>query len=220
MDFVRIYPNQRSPQPPQKTAYIVVLALITLSLACGAAAQLFFVPTSTSPPLTTVSLPATPSRTLPTQAFETNTPFPFTTATVTPNQSPELAGCKGKLSFQLLDSPVYSKDLFEHHAQGTFLILHLQGINLTQHPIQIYSQDYTLIVSQENDELRLKPHAAATNYLYLVRGDSFYQDKIKPTSFWRTYLAFDVPAPTSAWKLLLTPGAGNSTPVCQTTLSP
>lgn len=124
------------------------------------------------------------------------------------------------MTFRLLGSPEKTKDLFEHHAKGTFLILHLEALNLTQKVIQIFSDDYTLIVPRGNDEILLKPHKAATNYLYLVRGGSFYQDQIEPGSIWRTYLAFDVPLETSDWKLILTPGAGKSPPLCQTTIVP
>jgi hypothetical protein len=131
-----------------------------------------------------------------------------------------LISCEGILGFRLLQPPEQSSVLFEHHAQGTFFIFHLEAVNLTSKVIQIYSGDYSLVIPHEDDEMIVKPHKAATNYLYLVRGDNFYQDKIKPSAIWRTYLAFDVPLNISGWKLYLTPGAGNSSPLCQTTLLP
>lgn len=198
----------------------IAFALTTLTLACRAASQLVvpatpvvFSPLETHTPTTTSSIPAI-------LKTETPTPYPSPNPSATSNQSTESPGCEGLLALRLLDSPEQAKDLFEHHAQGIFLILHLEATNLTQNPIQIFSDDYTLIIPQENDVILVKPHKAATNYLYLVRGDSFYQDKIKPASIWRTYLAFDIPPETTEWRLQITPGVGNSPPICQTIIYP
>ena len=203
-----------------RQAITAFVAFATLNLACRAATQPFIqtTPTLQSPTETNASNQSSPSP--PIQPSKTNTPLPSPTASLPPTQPPEPLGCEGILAFRFIDPPEQTKDLFEHHAQGTFLILHLEVINLTQNAIQIYSDDYTLILPRDNAESPFKPHKAATNYLYLVRGDNFYQDKIKPNEIWRTYLAFDVPPQTKEWKLLLTPGSGNSPPICQTTLSP
>lgn len=202
-----------------KQAIVAVIVLATLNLACRAATQLFFPTMPTIQPPIEFNPPTSSSPSAPVQPFKTNTPPPSPTLSFTPTQPPESRGCEGVLAFRLVDPPEQTKDLFEHHAQGTFLILLLEAINLTQNPIQIFSDDYTLILPQDNAESLVRPHKAATNYLYIVRGDNFYQDKIKPNSIWRTYLAFDVPPHTKEWKLLLTPGSGNSPPICQTALS-
>lgn len=203
-----------------KQVIAAVIALATLNLACRAATQLFIPTTPTLPSPPVINSPTRSSPSPPIEPSKTNTPPPLPTPSFTPTQPPENLDCQGILAFRLIDPPERTKDLFEHHAQGTFLIFHLVAINLTQKPIQIYSDDYTLILPRGNAESLVKPHKAATNYLYIVRGDNFYQGKIKPNSIWRTYLAFDVPPQTKEWKLLLTPGSGNSPPICQTTLSP
>ncbi|GAB4483816.1 MAG: hypothetical protein Kow0088_27130 [Anaerolineales bacterium] len=198
----------------------LIASFLVLNLACRTAANFFLPPTPTgistlALPSATVGLPSTTETPLPTY-----TQIPTPTLDTVPAQQAEPLACEGLLAFHLLQPAEQTRDLFEHHAQGTFLIFHLEAINLTSGVIQIYSHDYTLILPREDDEIRLKPHKAATNYLYLVRGDNFYQDKIEPFSIWRTYLAFDVPLETSSWKLLLTPGSGNSLPLCQTTITP
>lgn len=203
-----------------KQAMVALIVPATLNLACRATSQLFAPTTPTLQPPKEINSPTSSSPSPPIQPSKTHTPSPSPTPLFTPTQPPESLGCEGVLAFRLMDPPEQTKDLFEHHAQGTFLILHLEAINLTQTPIQIYSDDYTLILPKENAESQVKPHKAATNYLYIVRGDNFYQDKIKPNSIWRTYLAFDVPPQIQGWKLLLTPGSGNSPPICQITLSP
>lgn len=203
-----------------KLAIVAVIALAILNLACRATTQLFVPTTPTLQPPKEINSPTSSSPSPPIQPSKTHTPSPPPNLSFTPTQPSGSHGCEGILAFRLVDPPVQTKDLFEHHAQGTFLIFHLETINLTQNPIQIYSDDYTLILPRENAESLVKPHKAATNYLYIVRGDNFYQGKIKPNLIWRTYLAFDVPPQTREWKLLLTPGSGNSPPICQTALSP
>lgn len=197
-----------------------LIVLILLNLACQATANFSSPSTSTplSPTKINTPLPPLPSATLFPTATIPGAPSPPPTST--PAQLTTFSGCENIIAFRLLGLPEQTKDLFEHHAKGTFLILHLEAINLTRNPIQIFSQDYALILHRENNELTLAPHQAATNYLYLVRGDNFYQDKIKPASIWRTYLAFDIPRDTIEWKLLIAPGAANSPPICQTTLEP
>lgn len=197
-----------------------VLLLILGNIACQAAAGLFSSSTPTIPPPTETVIPISPSPTVTSPPTATASPTESSSPVSTPTQTNETPGCENILAMRLLDLPEQTKDLFEHHAKGTFLILHLEVINLTQTPIQIYSDDYTLILPQDNSAIQLKPHAAATNYLYLVRGDSFYQDQIKAAGIWRTYLAFDIPPNTTHWELRVTPGAGNSPPLCQTTISP
>ena len=215
-----IEPASPAYKTKAKQAITVVVAFAILNLACQAAAHLFIPTTPTLQSPIAINSPTRSSPSTPIQPAKTNTPLPSPTPNHTPTQKAESLGCEGILAFRFIDPPEQTRDLFEHHAQGTFLFFHLEAINLTQNSIQIYSDDYTLILPAENDTSLVKPHKAATNYLYLVRGDNFYQDKIKPNAIWHTYLAFDVPPQTKEWKLLLTPGSGNSPPLCQTTLSP
>ncbi|MCX8061139.1 MAG: DUF4352 domain-containing protein [Anaerolineales bacterium] len=200
--------------------YVILFPLVLVNFACRAAADFLYPSTPTVRPSSDIIIPTAPSPT-PTQS---PTATKFTHVSSTPNPSPTQTGvtsrCENILAMRLLGLPEETKDLFEHHAKGIFLILHLEVINLTQTPVQIFSEDYTLILPQGNGEIQIKPHMAATNYLYLVRGASFYQDQIKPASIWSTYLAFDIPPNTTTWRLLVTPGTGASSPLCQTTLYP
>ncbi len=203
-----------------KQAITAVIILVTLNLACRTATQIFLPATPLRPSPTTPHSPIQKSPSPSIQPSKTSMPHPSSTPYTTPTQLHMSVSCEGILAFRIIDPPEQVRDLFEHHAQGTFLILHLEVMNLTQSPIQIYADDYTLILPDENVERLVKPHMAATNYLYIIKGGNFYQDKIKPATIWHTYLAFDVPTQTKQWQLLLKPGSGNSPPICQTTLSP
>ncbi len=204
----------------QRLSSLAVILLTIVNLSCRLASNLVLPATPTNTVFAETIFPSPPSPTTTLPPTTTPVSLPSPTPFVSPTQAEDELACDGILAFRLLKPPERTKDLFEHHAQGVFLILHLEAINLTQNPIQIYGDDYTLILPQENNEISLRPHKAATNYLYIVRGDNFYQDKIKAASIWRTYLAFDIPPTTTDWKLFITPGSGGSPTICQTTLLP
>lgn len=111
------------------------------------------------------------------------------------------------LIFRILPPLEFEKDLFEHHAKGNFLILHLEVINQTDQIIQIFGEDYHLRYFIDTQEFDSTPQAAATNYLYIRRGEYFYQDKIAAHATWHTYLAFDVDPKLATWQLLIRPGS-------------
>lgn len=208
---------------PEKSygVYVGFALAILITLACR-----FVLPAAPQP---TQSTPPPPPPTL--SPSSTPTQSPTVLPSVTPqatqseiNPSPtadeDPPPCDGLLIFKLLSPPETTKDLFEHHAKGTFLIFYLEIINLTPQEIQIFSNDYILLIPQGNSTLSLYPHKAATNYLYIVRGGSFYQDKIKPATSWRTYLAFDIDPATTDWQLKISPGSGGIKPMCETLILP
>jgi len=125
------------------------------------------------------------------------------------------SGCDGLLDARFSGEEEWVKDLFEHHALGQFLILHLVIANISNQNIQIWDGDYLLTAQLAGTEVKVSPHKAATNYLYITRGDSFYQDKIIPGSSWKTYLAFDVDPNISSWQLHIEPGAEIYQSLCE-----
>ncbi len=165
-------------------------------------------PTSATPIHTTTALPSVTPETVQTESIATPTVFE--------NPSP----CDGLLTTHLLAPPEKTKDLFEHHAKGVFLIFYIEIFNLTAQDIQIYSNDYLLLIPQGDSTIALAPHKAATNYLYIVRGGSFYQDKIKAGTQWKTYLAFDIEPEVTDWQLIISPGSTVAMPICESRLAP
>lgn len=123
------------------------------------------------------------------------------------------------LIFQILPPLEFQKDLFEHHAKGNFLILHLEVINQMDQIVQIFSEDYHLRYFIDTQEFDLTPQEAATNYLYIRRGENFYQDKITPHTTWHTYLAFDVDPQLADWQLIIRPGSKYKWNGCQYVLN-
>ncbi|MGB9586070.1 MAG: hypothetical protein ACPL7A_01470 [Anaerolineales bacterium] len=137
-------------------------------------------------------------------------------AILTPTETDSCAG----LILRIKPPIEFQKDLFEHHAKGTFLILNLEILNLSGNTVQIYSEDYHLSYALEGANYAVIPHPAATNYLYIRRGGSFYQDKIQPNINWSTYLAFDVPPQGENWLLKITINLNPQNHVCQYDLYP
>ena len=52
------------------------------------------------------------------------------------------AACGASLSARVISAPTRQRDLFEHHAKGEFLLIHLELENTGPLPVQIYDQDY------------------------------------------------------------------------------
>lgn len=211
-------PSKKSPNNLPFTLLITLIVFLLPSFACSwmrftpLDAPTIAAPTRLNPPFITVV-----------QHTLTPTPPPSPPAEIIPSATPvsgSNSSCDGLLAFRWLSPEERTKDLFEHHAQGIFLILHLGVTNFTAQPVQIYSGDYTLMIPLQNSTPMLSPHKAATNYLYIVRGDSFYQDKIPPASAWQTYLAFDINPQWSAWQLKISPGSEINSPLCEVILSP
>lgn len=124
-------------------------------------------------------------------------------------------GCDGILSVKLTESPIFQKDLFEHHADGEFLILHLQIVNQSNFPIQIWDQDYFVEARLGSQTLVYSPHKAATGYLYIENSNNMYQDLLQPGATSRTALAFDVDPRASDWVFVFKPGSKFNEQVCE-----
>jgi hypothetical protein len=127
-------------------------------------------------------------------------------------------GCGPALSARLVEAPDYRRDLFEHHATGTFLILRLELVNQTTFPIQMWDHDYSVEGEINSKPVAYAPHAAATGYLYIERPSNLYQDLIQPGKTWRTSVAFDVPPEGRHWRLVLRPGSEFNQQVCEVSI--
>lgn len=126
--------------------------------------------------------------------------------------------CGQALTARLVEAPHTQKDLFEHHAEGAFMILRLELVNQSLFPIQIWDQDYFLQGEVNGQSVTYAPHVAATGYLYIERPARLYQDLIQPGETWRTALAFDIPPQGRQWSLILRPGSEFDQQVCEVSL--
>ncbi len=127
--------------------------------------------------------------------------------------------CGGLLTVRLTRAPQFLRDLFEHHAQGIFLITYLEIVNQSNFAIQIWDEDYSLEGSIRGNPVQYPPHRAATGYLYIEQGTNLYQDLIQPGETWRTVIAFDVDPSGGGWTLILRPGSEFNEQVCEARLS-
>jgi hypothetical protein len=157
-------------------------------------------------------------QTLPTPAL-TAQPAPAGSPTSpgpTPGPAYTIAhGCDGIFSVKLTDAPLFQKDLFEHHAEGEFLILRLQLVNQSNFPIQVWDQDYFIEARLGEQNLVYSPHKAATGYLYIQNSGSLSQDLIQPVATARTSLAFDVDPRATDWVFVFKPGSKFNEQVCE-----
>ena len=154
-------------------------------------------------------------------------PTPVLTAQPTPAGSPTAPGptpgpaytiahgCDGIFSVKLTDSPVFQKDLFEHHADGEFLILRLQLVNQSNFPIQVWDQDYFIEARLAGQNVVYSPHKAATGYLYIENSGNLSQDLFQPGATARTALAFDVDPHATDWVFVFKPGIKFNEQVCE-----
>jgi hypothetical protein len=126
--------------------------------------------------------------------------------------------CGAAFTARLVEAPRFQRDLFEHHAVGTFLILRPELVNQTNFPIHIWDQDYFLQGQVNGKDVTFAPHTAATGYLYIERPSNLYQDLIQPGETWRTSLAFDVPLEGQQWRLIIRPGSEFNEQVCEVSL--
>lgn len=127
--------------------------------------------------------------------------------------------CGEAFSARLVEAPRVQRDLFEHHAEGSFLILRLELVNETTFPIQIWDEDYSLQGEVNGMVVTYTPHTAATGYLYIERPSNLYQDLIQPGETWRTALAFDVAQEGQHWQLILRPGSEFNEQVCEVSIA-
>jgi hypothetical protein len=157
-------------------------------------------------------------QTLPTPAL-TIQPTPAGSSTApgpTPGPAYTLAhGCDGIFSVKLTDAPLFQKDLFEHHADGDFLILRLQLLNQSTFPIQVWDQDYFIEAQLAGQSQVYSPHKAATGYLYIQNSGSLSQDLFQPGATARVALAFDVDPRATDWVFVFKPGVKFHEQVCE-----
>lgn len=131
----------------------------------------------------------------------------------------EWVDCGDLLLARIVETPEYTKDLFEHHAQGIFINLLVEMSNVSNQIIQVWDEDYLLQGTMDGKLLTYSPQKAATGYLFIVRGGNLYQDQLKPGGSWKTYLSFDVDPLGQEWMLVIKPGNEIGQKVCEVSLS-
>lgn len=124
--------------------------------------------------------------------------------------------CGGQLSIRLTRPPRYTTALFEHHAQGRFVILQLEISSLGRAPLQVWDDDFRLESAQGGEVRSLGIDKAATGYLYVEGGFDLWQMLLQPGQTWKPRLAFDIPMGDEAsWELVVRPGLEFKQPVCE-----
>jgi hypothetical protein len=148
-------------------------------------------------------------------AFQTAVETPTLPAERTVSPPGTEFACGEAFSVQLTTQPRFQKDLFEHHADGTFLILNVQVTNLTTFPLQIWDGDYFVTGSVNGRPVTLSPHKAATGYLYVDSPHNLIQDVIPAGAKFNIALAFDVDPNGAAWDFIFKPGFEYHEQVCE-----
>lgn len=177
------------------------------------------VPTSTltiipTPAQTIVAVEPIPSNTA-TIFIPSETPKP-TESSITYAQIGQQASCGNYMIASVPFPPEFNKDLFEHHAVGTFLMVKLTLINTTNQPIQIWDGDYSIQSTINGISKSFKPHRAATTYLFIQKGGRLMQDQVEPgITNWETNLAFDVDPAGENWILIFKPGFEGGEALCE-----
>ncbi len=134
--------------------------------------------------------------------------------TASANLGEEVA-CGSVLTARVAEPALRQRDLFEHHAAGTFLTLSLGLKHTGDTPVQIWDQDYSLEANVNGEIVQYQPHKAATGYLYITNGGNLVQDVFDPGEGWRVNLAFDIPENSQDWVLVFRPGAEDGQPACE-----
>jgi hypothetical protein len=125
----------------------------------------------------------------------------------------------GPMVIEVPNYPVQTRDMFEHHAEGVYMILDLEISNRIHQPIQIWDEDYSLEGFSREEKITFKPDKAASGYLYIENPVNLNQDLIKPGGLWRTKLAFDINPEGSDWTLVVKPGDEIGQPICTAKIS-
>ncbi len=123
--------------------------------------------------------------------------------------------CGATLSARVMQAPLLTPDLFEHHAVGVFMVLRLELKNDGPLPVMIWDGDYALESTVGQVQTVVPANPAATGYLYLESPGRLYQDLVQPGETWRTALAFDIDPNSQDWRLVLRPGSEFNQPVCE-----
>lgn len=161
------------------------------------------------------------ARLIPTAA-RTAQPTPAGTSTPSgPTPGPEYIfehGCDGLMSIKLTNSPRFQQDLFEHHAEGLFLILRVQIQNQADFPIMIWDGDYT-VSGQVGEKAVVYPlDPDATGYLYIEGGGRLAQDVIQPGDTWNVSLAFNVDPQAQNLAFVFKPASEFDGAVCEASI--
>jgi hypothetical protein len=125
------------------------------------------------------------------------------------------SSCGGVFTAQIIGSPIFQRDLFEHHAQGEYLHVKLQLINMSDAPMQIWDEDYSVEGLVDGQAKIYSRDKAATGYLYVENPVNLSQDLIEPGEFWRTAVAFDVDEDGKDWILVIKPGSEFNEQICE-----
>jgi hypothetical protein len=107
--------------------------------------------------------------------------------------------CGSTFTARVPEAPIRVKDMFEHHADGTYLIVDLELINELGQTVQIWDGDYFIEGQIDGEAVLFSPDKAATGYLYIMNPVNLSQDRIEPGGLWRTKLAFDVDPRIGCW---------------------
>jgi hypothetical protein len=97
--------------------------------------------------------------------------------------------CAGFFTLRFRSSPQFQQDLFEHHAQGTYLVLHIRMQNTADFPIMVWDKDYFVEGSLGEGSVLYSQNSAATGYLPDRVGPC--QGVIEPEAV-GCFLAFDI----------------------------
>ena len=123
--------------------------------------------------------------------------------------------CEGILSGQLARPVRTQQQLFEHNAEGEFVIVDLQLENLSQNPVQIWDDDYRIEGFIGGTLVNYPIQKAATGYLFIQDPKNLWQDLLLTSQPWETILAFDVDPRGERWELVLTPGSEVNEQICE-----
>lgn len=116
---------------------------------------------------------------------------------------------------KILKEPIFEKDMFEHHADGVFILLDVELKNVSNYPIQIWDGDYSLEGELGDVKKTYKLDKAATGYLFIESPRNLSQDLIYPNSTYRTSLAFDIDKELTDIQLIISPGEEEEIPLCR-----
>ncbi len=141
-----------------------------------------------------------------------------TSTPLAPTPGPEYNfahGCDGFFQVKFTKSPVFQKDLFEHHTDGQYLILRAQVKSLADFPIMIWDGDYSVKAQIEGQDVEAFIDPDATGYLFIEDGGQLVQGIIEPGDIWNLSLAFDVSSNAAPWTFHFQPGREFDGPICE-----
>ena len=161
------------------------------------------------------------ARLIPTPARTAQPTLVGTPTSSGPTPGPEYIfehGCDGLMSIKLTNSPHFQQDLFEHHAEGVFLILRVQIQNQADFPIMIWDGDYT-VSGQVGERVVVYPlDPDPTGYLFIEGASRLVQDVIQPGDSWNVSLAFDVDPKAQNLSFIFKPASEFDGAVCEASI--